>query len=158
MPSIKVRFPAETYALAGHTAQLECFAYGKYVSHSDIIWLMVSASYLGLKTCALFSFNPQRSVIKSCAVSRQHKNRSMKNFAKEAASKLQPADQMKLETWWIYFENSVHTCGKYARWRSIKNIAVETFLIIENTLFFMSLLCIWVQNDNTDHGNFFFLF
>ncbi|XP_070815011.1 contactin-2 [Chaetodon trifascialis] len=27
-PSIKVRFPAETYALAGHTAQLECFAYG----------------------------------------------------------------------------------------------------------------------------------
>lgn len=30
-PNIKVRFPAETYALAGHTAQLECFAYGKYV-------------------------------------------------------------------------------------------------------------------------------
>lgn len=36
-PSIKVRFPAETYALAGHTAQLECFAYGKYVSHSEIV-------------------------------------------------------------------------------------------------------------------------
>lgn len=36
-PSIKVRFPAETYALAGHTAQLECFAYGKYVSPSEII-------------------------------------------------------------------------------------------------------------------------
>uniref|UniRef100_A0A7N8XWK6 Contactin 2 n=1 Tax=Mastacembelus armatus TaxID=205130 RepID=A0A7N8XWK6_9TELE len=30
-PSIKVRFPAETYALAGHTAQLECFAYGNPV-------------------------------------------------------------------------------------------------------------------------------
>ncbi|RXM36179.1 Contactin-2 [Acipenser ruthenus] len=28
-PSIKVRFPSETYALAGQTAQLECFAYGK---------------------------------------------------------------------------------------------------------------------------------
>ncbi|KAK7880272.1 hypothetical protein WMY93_030639 [Mugilogobius chulae] len=27
-PSIIVRFPADTYALAGHTAQLECFAYG----------------------------------------------------------------------------------------------------------------------------------
>uniref|UniRef100_A0A8C7TM51 Contactin-2 n=1 Tax=Oncorhynchus mykiss TaxID=8022 RepID=A0A8C7TM51_ONCMY len=27
-PAIKVRFPAETYALAGHTTQLECFAYG----------------------------------------------------------------------------------------------------------------------------------
>ncbi|XP_039971428.1 contactin-2 [Xiphias gladius] len=30
-PSIKVRFPAETYALAGHTTQLECFAYGNPV-------------------------------------------------------------------------------------------------------------------------------
>uniref|UniRef100_A0A3Q3W7P1 Uncharacterized protein n=1 Tax=Mola mola TaxID=94237 RepID=A0A3Q3W7P1_MOLML len=30
-PSIKVRFPAETYGLAGHTAQLECFAYGNPV-------------------------------------------------------------------------------------------------------------------------------
>uniref|UniRef100_A0A671V4Y8 Contactin 2 n=1 Tax=Sparus aurata TaxID=8175 RepID=A0A671V4Y8_SPAAU len=30
-PSIKVRFPAETYALAGHTVQLECFAYGNPV-------------------------------------------------------------------------------------------------------------------------------
>uniref|UniRef100_A0A8C5EC44 Contactin 2 n=1 Tax=Gouania willdenowi TaxID=441366 RepID=A0A8C5EC44_GOUWI len=30
-PSIKVRFPAETYALAGHTATLECFAYGNPV-------------------------------------------------------------------------------------------------------------------------------
>ncbi|XP_053725357.1 contactin-2 isoform X1 [Synchiropus splendidus] len=30
-PSIKVRFPAETYALAGHSAQLECFAYGNPV-------------------------------------------------------------------------------------------------------------------------------
>lgn len=28
-PSIKVRFPAETYTLAGHAAHLECFAYGK---------------------------------------------------------------------------------------------------------------------------------
>ncbi|XP_063071450.1 contactin-2 [Engraulis encrasicolus] len=27
-PKIRVRFPAETYALAGHTTQLECFAYG----------------------------------------------------------------------------------------------------------------------------------
>lgn len=36
-PNIKVRFPAETYALAGHTAQLECFAYGKYVSPFEII-------------------------------------------------------------------------------------------------------------------------
>ncbi|XP_056887094.1 contactin-2 isoform X2 [Takifugu flavidus] len=30
-PSIKVRFPAETYRLAGQTAQLECFAYGNPV-------------------------------------------------------------------------------------------------------------------------------
>ncbi|XP_061893597.1 contactin-2 isoform X1 [Entelurus aequoreus] len=30
-PNIKVRFPAETYVLAGHTAQLECFAYGNPV-------------------------------------------------------------------------------------------------------------------------------
>lgn len=30
-PSIRVRFPAETYALAGHTTQLECFAYGNPV-------------------------------------------------------------------------------------------------------------------------------
>uniref|UniRef100_A0AAY4CNS6 Contactin 2 n=1 Tax=Denticeps clupeoides TaxID=299321 RepID=A0AAY4CNS6_9TELE len=30
-PSIRVRFPAETYALAGHSAQLECFAYGNPV-------------------------------------------------------------------------------------------------------------------------------
>ncbi|XP_061687345.1 contactin-2 isoform X2 [Syngnathoides biaculeatus] len=30
-PSIKVRFPAETYALAGYTAQLECFAFGNPV-------------------------------------------------------------------------------------------------------------------------------
>ncbi|XP_023249861.1 contactin-2-like, partial [Seriola lalandi dorsalis] len=30
-PSIKVRFPTETYALAGHTVQLECFAYGNPV-------------------------------------------------------------------------------------------------------------------------------
>lgn len=28
-PNIRVRFPAETYALSGQTAQLECFAYGK---------------------------------------------------------------------------------------------------------------------------------
>lgn len=28
-PSIRVRFPSETYALAGYTTQLECFAYGK---------------------------------------------------------------------------------------------------------------------------------
>uniref|UniRef100_A0A8B9KS73 Contactin 2 n=1 Tax=Astyanax mexicanus TaxID=7994 RepID=A0A8B9KS73_ASTMX len=27
-PNIRVRFPSETYALAGHTTQLECFAYG----------------------------------------------------------------------------------------------------------------------------------
>uniref|UniRef100_A0A8C2BEL6 Contactin-3 n=1 Tax=Cyprinus carpio TaxID=7962 RepID=A0A8C2BEL6_CYPCA len=27
-PNIRVRFPAETYALSGQTAQLECFAYG----------------------------------------------------------------------------------------------------------------------------------
>uniref|UniRef100_A0A3Q3A7R9 Ig-like domain-containing protein n=1 Tax=Kryptolebias marmoratus TaxID=37003 RepID=A0A3Q3A7R9_KRYMA len=27
--NIKVRFPSETYALAGHTTMLECFAYGK---------------------------------------------------------------------------------------------------------------------------------
>ncbi|KAA0707726.1 Contactin-2 Axonal glycoprotein TAG-1 [Triplophysa tibetana] len=27
-PNIRVRFPAETYALTGHTTQLECFAYG----------------------------------------------------------------------------------------------------------------------------------
>ncbi|XP_046880541.1 contactin-2 [Hypomesus transpacificus] len=30
-PSIKVRFPTETYALARHTTQLECFAYGNPV-------------------------------------------------------------------------------------------------------------------------------
>lgn len=36
-PSIRVHFPAETYTLAGHPAQLECFAYGKYVSISKII-------------------------------------------------------------------------------------------------------------------------
>uniref|UniRef100_A0A8D3DGR9 Contactin 2 n=1 Tax=Scophthalmus maximus TaxID=52904 RepID=A0A8D3DGR9_SCOMX len=30
-PNIKVRFPAETYALAGHTTPLECFAYGNPV-------------------------------------------------------------------------------------------------------------------------------
>ncbi|KAM9759171.1 contactin-2 isoform 1-T4 [Menidia menidia] len=30
-PSIKVRFPAETYGLAGHTVLLECFAYGNPV-------------------------------------------------------------------------------------------------------------------------------
>ncbi|XP_077582424.1 contactin-2 isoform X2 [Stigmatopora nigra] len=30
-PSIKVGFPAETYTLAGHTAHLECFAYGNPV-------------------------------------------------------------------------------------------------------------------------------
>ncbi|KAK5601005.1 Contactin-2 [Crenichthys baileyi] len=30
-PSIKLRFPAETYGLTGHTAQLECFAYGNPV-------------------------------------------------------------------------------------------------------------------------------
>ncbi|KAL0978113.1 hypothetical protein UPYG_G00166050 [Umbra pygmaea] len=30
-PAIKVRFPAETYALAGHTTHLECFAYGNPV-------------------------------------------------------------------------------------------------------------------------------
>ncbi|XP_033938452.1 LOW QUALITY PROTEIN: contactin-2 [Pseudochaenichthys georgianus] len=30
-PIIKVRFPAETYALAGHTTQLECYAYGNPV-------------------------------------------------------------------------------------------------------------------------------
>ncbi|KAK5871878.1 hypothetical protein PBY51_012619 [Eleginops maclovinus] len=30
-PSIKVRFPAETYALAGHSTQLECYAYGNPV-------------------------------------------------------------------------------------------------------------------------------
>ncbi|XP_031133102.1 contactin-2 [Sander lucioperca] len=30
-PSIKVRFPTETYGLAGHSAQLECFAYGNPV-------------------------------------------------------------------------------------------------------------------------------
>ncbi|KAM4741647.1 contactin-2 [Anableps anableps] len=30
-PSIRLRFPAETYALAGHTAQLECFAHGNPV-------------------------------------------------------------------------------------------------------------------------------
>uniref|UniRef100_A0AAV2M8Y2 Contactin-2 n=1 Tax=Knipowitschia caucasica TaxID=637954 RepID=A0AAV2M8Y2_KNICA len=30
-PNIVVRFPADTYALAGHTAQLECFAYGNPV-------------------------------------------------------------------------------------------------------------------------------
>lgn len=30
-PSIRVRFPAETYALAGHTTKLECFAYGNPV-------------------------------------------------------------------------------------------------------------------------------
>uniref|UniRef100_G3PC47 Contactin-2 n=1 Tax=Gasterosteus aculeatus aculeatus TaxID=481459 RepID=G3PC47_GASAC len=30
-PSIKVRFPAETYTLAGHAAHLECFAYGNPV-------------------------------------------------------------------------------------------------------------------------------
>lgn len=30
-PSITVRFPADTYALAGHTALLECFAYGNPV-------------------------------------------------------------------------------------------------------------------------------
>lgn len=40
MPSIKVRFPAETYRLAGQTALLECFAYGKYVSFSEIIQLL----------------------------------------------------------------------------------------------------------------------
>ncbi|XP_061582530.1 contactin-2 [Cololabis saira] len=31
VPTIKVRFPAETYALAGNTAQLECYAYGNPV-------------------------------------------------------------------------------------------------------------------------------
>uniref|UniRef100_A0A8C8A1B9 Contactin 2 n=1 Tax=Oryzias sinensis TaxID=183150 RepID=A0A8C8A1B9_9TELE len=30
-PTIKVRFPAETYALTGHTVTLECFAYGNPV-------------------------------------------------------------------------------------------------------------------------------
>lgn len=30
-PSIKVRFPADTYALAGHTVYLECFAFGNPV-------------------------------------------------------------------------------------------------------------------------------
>uniref|UniRef100_A0A673Z7B7 Contactin 2 n=1 Tax=Salmo trutta TaxID=8032 RepID=A0A673Z7B7_SALTR len=30
-PAIKVGFPAETYALTGHTTQLECFAYGNPV-------------------------------------------------------------------------------------------------------------------------------
>ncbi|XP_037535094.1 contactin-2 [Nematolebias whitei] len=30
-PSIKVHFPSETYTLAGHTAMLECFAYGNPV-------------------------------------------------------------------------------------------------------------------------------
>ncbi|XP_030634184.1 contactin-2 [Chanos chanos] len=30
-PSIRVRFPSETYALAGHTTQLECYAYGNPV-------------------------------------------------------------------------------------------------------------------------------
>ncbi|KAG7275890.1 LOW QUALITY PROTEIN: hypothetical protein CRUP_009579, partial [Coryphaenoides rupestris] len=30
-PTIKVRFPAETYALSGRTTQLECFAYGNPV-------------------------------------------------------------------------------------------------------------------------------
>ncbi|KAG7477733.1 hypothetical protein MATL_G00072750 [Megalops atlanticus] len=30
-PNIKVRFPSETYALAGQTTQLECFAYGNPV-------------------------------------------------------------------------------------------------------------------------------
>ncbi|KAM6927298.1 contactin-2 [Xenentodon cancila] len=31
VPTIKVRFPAETYALAGQAAQLECYAYGNPV-------------------------------------------------------------------------------------------------------------------------------
>uniref|UniRef100_A0A1A8PDR6 Contactin 2 n=4 Tax=Nothobranchius rachovii TaxID=451742 RepID=A0A1A8PDR6_9TELE len=41
-PSIKVRFPAETYALAGHTAQLECFAYGNPVP--KLQWRKVNGS------------------------------------------------------------------------------------------------------------------
>ncbi|XP_061075528.1 contactin-2 [Conger conger] len=38
-PNIKVRFPSDTYALAGHNTQLECFAYGNPVP--DIRWRKV---------------------------------------------------------------------------------------------------------------------
>nr|XP_023659474.1 contactin-2-like [Paramormyrops kingsleyae]XP_023659476.1 contactin-2-like [Paramormyrops kingsleyae] len=41
-PNIKVRFPSETYALAGHTAQLECFAYGNPVP--QIRWRKVDGN------------------------------------------------------------------------------------------------------------------
>ncbi|XP_048878465.1 contactin-2 [Brienomyrus brachyistius] len=42
VPNIKVRFPSETYALAGHTAQLECFAYGNPVP--QIRWRKVDGN------------------------------------------------------------------------------------------------------------------
>ncbi|KAK6472062.1 contactin-2-like [Huso huso] len=41
-PSIKVRFPSETYALAGQTAQLECFAYGN--PEPELQWRKVDGS------------------------------------------------------------------------------------------------------------------
>ncbi|XP_064162210.1 contactin-2 [Anguilla rostrata] len=41
-PNIKVRFPSDTYALAGHGTQLECFAYGNPVP--DIRWRKVDGT------------------------------------------------------------------------------------------------------------------
>lgn len=41
-PSIKVRFPSETYALAGQTTQLECFAYGN--PEPELQWRKVDGS------------------------------------------------------------------------------------------------------------------